>query len=98
MKTRHEGPIPKGKQPCYQCEGRGVTHYSAEEIGKPVTCSKCDGEGLVDSPPYVPTVYKTVEDEFDEWLTTQDISPHSLEAHWAEIAWNAAAERYGDGD
>lgn len=96
MKTRHEKPIPKGKQPCYQCEGWGVTHYSAEEIGKAVTCSVCDGEGLRDLPPE--PFYKSVEEEFDEWAAEQGISPNSLEAHYAELAWNAAAERYGDGD
>lgn len=96
MKTRHEGPIPEGKQRCHRCEGWGVTHYSADEIGKPVACSDCEGLGITDAPPR--PVYKSVEEEFDEWLTEQGISPNSLEAHYAELAWNEAAERYGDGN
>lgn len=96
MKTRHVGPIPEGKRHCSNCEGWGVSHYSAEEIGKPVTCSKCEGEGLEESPTYVPPFCKTVGDEFEEWLAEQEISPSSPEAIWAEKAWNAAADRYID--
>lgn len=96
MKTRHQGPIPEGKQRCRRCEGWGVTHYSAEEIGKAVACLGCDGLGITDAPPQL--IYKTVEEEFDEWLSSQKVSPLSLEAHWAELAWNAAQELYGDGN
>lgn len=97
MKTRHEGPIPKAKQPCYKCEGWGVTHYSAEEIGKAVTCSVCDGEGLRDLPPE--PVYPTVDEEFNKWLSTHthDLYTEEEEA-LARAAWKAAQERYGDGN
>lgn len=97
MKKRHEGPIPEGKQRCPRCEGWGVTHYPAADTSEPVICTECDGEGITSVPVHELPEYKTIEDEFYEWLATQNISPHSLEAHWAEIAWNAAAERYGDG-
>jgi len=42
--------IPLGKRRCLNCEGSGFSQYSAEEIGKPVTCTKCKGEGLTNSP------------------------------------------------
>lgn len=102
MKNRHQGPIPKGKQPCYQCEGWGVTHYSAEEIGKAVTCSVCEGEGLRDLPPE--SVYQTVDEEFDEWLSAQAchgvcMGGYTFEEEIiARAAWKAAQERYDDGN
>lgn len=98
MKARHVGLIPEGKQRCYKCEGWGVTHYSADEIGKAVTCSVCDGEGLRDLPPLPPPpVYKTAEDYFQEWLADQGISPDSPDAELAERAWMACLELYDDG-
>lgn len=96
MEARHVGPIPEGKQRCYKCEGRGVTHYSAEEIGKAVACSACGGEGLRDLPPA--PVYKTAKDYFQEWLADQGISPDSSDAELAERAWMACLELYDDAD
>lgn len=95
MKTRHEGPVPEGKRACRRCEGWGVTHYSAEEIGKPVVCSACDGEGLEDLPP--PPVYPTVEEEFNAWWGSTPILREN-KRNIAEKAWKAAQERYGNGD
>lgn len=96
MKARHEGPIPEGKQRCRLCEGWGVTHYSADRIGEAVECSECEGLGITDSPPR--PVYKSVEEEFDEWLAahTHDLYTDEEEA-LARAAWIAAQERYGDG-
>jgi hypothetical protein len=96
MATRHEGPIPEGKQRCRRCEGWGVTHYSVEEIGKPVGCSDCGGLGITDAPSK--PVYPTADEQFDGWLSDRTHGLYTDEEEaLARAAWKAAQERYGDG-
>lgn len=83
----------KGRRVCLNCGGSGVSHYSADELGKAVTCSRCAGGGAEQSTPA-----DTSREQFEAWceLTSRSVRRDNcgnyesapVDADWE--AWQAS--------